>query len=319
MTRYGDVLEVSNSEVQSYMDCKRRWWLTYYRSLRVKREAPIGPLNIGSRTHKALEEGYSSPGREEALFKVLHETIEADYPKAIELGVVEQFEKECELVLIMLRGFVEWAAEEGLDAGWEVVSHERIVRSPILRIGTQDVLLKGKLDQIIRRLMDNSLWMRDWKTTVYKQPVLMAFGPQLKMYRLLLALTEPDAQVTGGQFVFLRKVRRTTRAEPPFYMTEDIHVNVAQMEAFWAQLLGVIGQLVETNFRLDAGEDHHKVVPPRPTRDCSWRCPYYAICDMFDDGSNVEGMLEALYERVDPYAYYDEDPDNKTNEEETAH
>jgi hypothetical protein len=318
VTRYGDVLEVSNSELQTFMDCGRRWWLTYYRSLRLKRgEAVVGPLSIGSRTHKALEEGYSTPGREEAMYKVLAQTIEEDYPKAVEAGVVDRFESECELVLIMLQGFAEWAAEEGLDAGWDVVSEERIVRSPTLRVGAQDVVLKGKLDQIIRRNLDDSLWMRDWKTTVYKEPVLIAFGPQIKMYRLLLSLTEPDAQVTGSQLVFLRKVKRSARAQPPFYMTEDIPVTRAEMEAFWRQLLGMLERLVYTTARLDEGWDHHGIVPPRQTRDCSWRCNYYAICDMFDDGSDVERMLGDLYERVDPYAYYDEDPDGteETTEE----
>jgi hypothetical protein len=310
VTRYGETLEISNSEVQTYMDCRRRWWLSYYRGLRLKAEAPVGPLSVGSRAHKALEQGYSTPGRGEAMFRVLAESIEADYPLAEELGVTEQFEKECELVLIMLEGFVEWAAEEGLDAGWEVLSEERIVRSPVLRVGAQDVVLKGKLDQIVRRDMDGSVWMRDWKTTMEKQPVMMAFKPQIKTYRLLLQLTEPDSRVSGAQIVFLRKVKRTTRAEPPFYMIEQVYVSDREMESFWTSILSVLRQIVDADAALSAGADHRQVAPPRPTRDCSWRCPFYAVCDMFDDGSDIERYLEDAYAVADPYAYYDEDPDN---------
>lgn len=314
MTRYGDVLEISNSEVRSYMDCKRRWWLTYIRSLRLRSVAPIGPLSIGGRVHKALEQGYSSPGREAELMRVLAESIEEDYPKAQAAGVLDQFESECELALIMLEGFVEWASEEGLDADWEVVRSEGVVRSPVLKMGPQEVLLKGKLDQVVRRMRDGSLWMRDWKTTPTMKPVMMAFGPQLKMYILLLSLTEPDAAVTGGQFVFLKKVKRTARANPPFYSVEPLTVSPKQMDAYWRQLTATINEMVETQLRLEAGGDHHALAPPRPTRDCSWMCPFYNICDMFDDGSRVEQLLEDAYEVYDPYAYYDEDPDDKAQE-----
>jgi RecB family exonuclease len=314
VSRYGNQLEISNSEAQAFLDCHRRWWLSYYRRLKPKYEAPIGPLSIGSRVHRALEEGYSSPGREEALWKVLAETIEADYALARELDCVEQFEKDCELALIMLQGFVQWASEEGLDAGWEVVSAERIVKAPAISVGGIDVVLKGKLDQMVRRDMDGALFMRDWKTTQTLKLVMMQFMPQLKMYLTLLALTEPDARVSGGQFVFLKKVKRTARAEPPFYLLHEEYVSPQQMSNFWDQTMGTLERMVEATLRLDAGESHHRLVPPRPTRDCSWRCPFYLCCDMFDDGSNVELYLEVNYEVTDPYAYYDDNPTKETPE-----
>lgn len=654
MTRYGDVIETSNSEIQTYMDCRRRWWLTYHRSLRLKREAPVGPLNLGSRVHRALEEGYSSPGREAEMRRVLAESIERDYPLAEELGVLDEFEKECELAVVMLEGFVDWASEEGLDAGWEVVHKEQIVRAPRMDFGGTPVVLKGKLDQVVRREHDGSLWMRDWKgqpldgvvhsplgprrmgdlsvddyvvggdgcptritatqdlgtvpcytvgfsdggslevtedhlwrllgngprpggllstkemlnlgvddaanrsqltkrwqvpvvepirqperdlpvdpyllglflgdghfrsgsgrasvcsaddeileyaeryckrprkqdersavstvilsddvrhklaslgleghlsytkfippqyfggsvsqrvallhglmdtdgscqktgrrpnakssfsttspylrdglvrlvrslgglakrgstlvgrvdgvdkadywavtvsmsrrpfrlqrkaevwtpvkverkvisiepsglkasrcirveaddglyvagwdyvvthnTTADKHPVLMAFGPQLKTYITLLSLTEPAARVSGAQLIFLRKVKRTSRAEPPFYMQEPVYVSTRELDSFWRQTVATLRRMVETVEALEAGGSHHELAPPRPTRDCSWRCPYYAACPMFDDGSDVERLLEELYVSVDPYAYYNEDPD----EEETT-
>jgi hypothetical protein len=201
-----------------------------------------------------------------------------------------------------------------MDAGWEVVSNERVVRSPALRIDLEDVVLKGKLDQIIRREADGALWMRDWKTTATMNPVMMAFGPQLKTYILLLQLTEPDARVSGGQFVFLKKVKRTARANPPFYSVVPLYVYGREMESFWAQTLGTLRRMVGTLHALERGESHLEHAPPRPTRDCEWRCPYYPICPMFDDGSDVERLLEDAYEVVDPYAYYEEDPDNKETE-----
>lgn len=306
MTRYGDDVEASNSEFQTFTDCGRRWWLSYYRGLKPLAEKPVGPLSIGSRVHRALEEGYSSPGRGEAAMSVLLDSLTEDYPKASQLGpeVLKQFQSEAELCVIMLEGFVQWASEEGLDAGWEVVAHERIVKASPMDIHGERVIFKGKLDQMIRRDMDGSLWMRDWKTTQTMTPVMMAFGPQLKMYLLLLALTEPDAQVSGGQFVFLKKVKRTARANPPFYSIEPFYVGPPEMESFFLSTMGTAKRMVETMQKLEAGGNPLELVPPRPTRDCSWRCPFYLACPMFDDGSNVEGYLEANYTSGDPYAYY---------------
>lgn len=310
MTKYGDTLEVSNSEIQSFNDCRRRWWLTYHRGLRPLEEKPVGPLAVGSRVHLALEHGYSTPGREEAARKVLAESIAEDYPKAVALGVEKEFLSEAELCLAVLEGFFVWASEEGLDAGWDVVEHERLVKAPPIRVSGQDVILKGKLDQVVRHEGTGQLWMRDWKTTATLKLLMLPFAPQLKTYLLLLQLTEPEAQVNGGVFVFLKKNKRTARAEPPFYLQETVYVSTTERENFWASTLGNLTRIVEATAALDRGEDHHRVVPARPTRDCSWRCPFVTCCEMFDDGSNVELYLEHNYRVSDPYEYYGIDEDN---------
>lgn len=314
MTRYGDDVEASNSELQAFLDCGRRWWLSYFRRLTLKQEAVVGPLSVGGRIHRVLEEGYSMDGAE-AAFKMLSDLLVTDYPIAAAMGadVLKKFESEAELCQIMLEGFVDWAAEEGLDAGWEVIAHERIVKTPPIEVHGTNVVLKGKLDQMVRRDMDGSVFMRDWKTTITSKPVMMAFAPQLKMYLLLLAMTEPDAQVSGGQFVFLRKVKRTARAEPPFFWVEPIYLSSVEMGNFFTQTVGTLERLVETTLRLEAGESHHELVPPRPTRDCSWKCPFFQACGLFDDGSDVERYLEDHYQSGDPYSYYDEDA-NKGDE-----
>jgi hypothetical protein len=306
--------EASNSEVQAYMDCRRRWKWSYYDRLRPRRERPVGPLALGSRVHKALEQGYSSPGREADMRRVLAETIEADYPLARELQVVDEFEKECELAIIMLEGFVEWAAEEGLDAGWEVVSHEQVVRSPPIRVGDAVVVLKGKLDQLVRREHDDSVWFRDWKTAQTLKVPTLHMDPQMRMYKLLLSLTEPDSQVSGGQYVMLRKVRRTASAKPPFYGIEEVRLSSTEMESFWMRLTGTLGDMVATRARLDAGEDDRSACPPRPNRDCAWRCPFFEACTMRDDGSHYERYLADRFEVGDPYDYYEENTTTEGDE-----
>lgn len=314
MTRYGDRLEISNSEVQSFLDCRRRWWLTYHRGLRLAAERPVGPLAVGSRVHLALEEGYSTPGREKAAMAVLARSVEEDYPRAVELGVEKEFLSEVELCVAVLEGFFVWASEEGLDAGWDVVAHERIVKTPPISVSGQDVVLKGKLDQTVRDERTGQLWLRDWKTTITLKLSMLQFKPQIKKYLLLLQMTEPETAVNGGVLVFLKKNKRTARAEPPFYMAEKIFVSTTERESFWKATVGILEQIVGATARLEAGEDHRSVVPARPTRDCDWRCPFVTCCEMFDDGSDVERYLADNYEAGDPYLYYGLDGEKETTE-----
>jgi hypothetical protein len=55
---------------------------------------------------------------------------------------------------------------------------------------------------------------------------------------------------------------------------------------------------------LDEGTAHQAIAYPRPSRDCTWKCPFYAVCPMFDDGSAAEEAIAEMFVESDPYAYY---------------
>ena len=52
-------IRISNSEIQTFKDCRRKWWLSYYRRLRPRTESKTGALALGSRIHQALDDYYS--------------------------------------------------------------------------------------------------------------------------------------------------------------------------------------------------------------------------------------------------------------------
>jgi hypothetical protein len=64
---------------------------------------------------------------------------------------------------------------------------------------------------------------------------------------------------------------------------------------------------------LDEGQDHHYVAYPRPSRDCKWKCNFFAVCPLFDDGSAAEHAITELYTVGDAYSYY-QSPEMKGNE-----
>ena len=115
----------------------------------------------------------------------------------------------------------------------------------------------------------------------------------------------------GGLFTLLKKVKRTANAKPPFYEQFEVRHNIFTMRAFWTRIHGTITDLMRTKTALDSGESHLAVAYPRPSQDCTWKCPFFAVCPLMDDGSAAEGMITNLFEVADPYAYYG-DADKKT-------
>ena len=73
------------------------------------------------------------------------------------------------------------------------------------------------------------------------------------------------------------------------------------------QLQGVLRDMYDTRQALLAGEDPQVYAYPNPTTECRWKCPFFSICPMFDDGSDVESAINDDYQTVNPYAYYGEE------------
>lgn len=295
-------LSVSNTEVQVFQHCRRKWWLQYYRRLRPMETSVVGALPLGSRVHKALERHYKHG---DDLIGTYDDLMRWDAATAAETGQdMTTLASEGELGRLMLEGFLQWSAEEGIDALYEIVGVEELLSTRML--GGQ-VEVKGKLDLRVRDRRDGSHLLRDWKTSA--QPTTYTkwahMNPQLLTYQMLDYLNTPESKrIAGGQFLLLKKVKRGPRARPPFYESLEIRHNVFTLRSFWTRLQGVLLTMFSVKQDLDGGKDHRAVVYPTPTRDCSWICPFFAVCPMFDDGSGAEDVLAANYIEVDPYDYY---------------
>lgn len=299
--------KVSNSEIQTFQRCRRKWWLTYVEGWRPK-PGPgtyIGPLALGSRVHKALElyykEGVDLLDTHAAL-------LDKDRKLLIDDGfATEKLDAEGELARIMLEGYLEWVSSEGLDADLVIIGVEQIMEHPIL---PGKVTLLGKIDLRIQRLRDDTRAVLDFKTSANFEDFTTTahMAPQLLTYMTLDHVNpESDAsgtRVDGGMYRLLKKVKRGPRAIPPFYKEMTVRHNVFTLRSFWRRLQGILTDLFDTRQALEAGEPHQFWAYPTPTRTCNWDCPFLKICPMFDDGSGVEDALDAEYVRADPYDYY---------------
>lgn len=307
---------LSNSEIQVFKDCRRKWWLNYYRRLMPKATQYTGALALGSRIHEALDQYYSSDG-EVGLLEAHAELVRKDLASlTADYRDTSDLESEAELGRIMLEGYLQWMDEEGIDANLEKISNEEIITMPLF---DGEVILQGKLDMRVRRKTDGVRMFRDFKTVGgsfadFANQAQM--NEQILTYMLLESAQnkEPGERSEGGIFTMLKKVKRTAAAKPPFFDQIEVRHNVFTMRAFWQRIHGTISDLMNVKKGLDAGGDPNFLAYPSPGKDCKWKCQFYTICPMIDDGSAAEAAIQQMYEVSDPYGYYGKDEEKKGSE-----
>jgi hypothetical protein len=301
-----DVVRLSNSELQTFKDCRRRWWFTYYRRLQPKYKDATGALALGTRIHAALDEYYTlGTPLLEAHQKLVNSEKEA---LLVDFRDVSELEKEAELGHIMLDGYLQWMEEEGIDADLEMISTEETIIAPLFN---GEVELQGKLDMRVRRKSDGVRMFRDFKTvggSLSDFANLAPMNEQIMTYMLLEQSKDKDGERSdGGIFTMLKKVRRSAAARPPFYDQIEVRHNIFTLRSFWDRIHGTIADLMRVRTALDKGENPAFHAYPSPSRDCKWKCKFYSVCTLVDDGSAAEQALSEMFVEADPYAYYGEE------------
>jgi hypothetical protein len=313
-------LLISNSEIQTWKDCRRKWWLVYYREMAPRRdqEDPTGARQLGIRIHIALGAMYQDGLNPVEVLRSIYAEDEAALTAAQRTDRVTALRKEYDLALAMIEGYVEWVAETAVDEGLELVATEDVIEVPGSVPG---VTLRGKLDARFVRKVDRARLFLDHKTVgdLTTPQRILPMDEQMKFYHLLEQLDgmyrgvskEKQWRTDGALYNMLRKVKRTATAKPPFYERVEVRHNRAVIESTWKRVHKVCEEIVAAHSALDAGADHQYVCPPRPSRDCTWKCDFQPICAMFDDGSNVEGLMDEYYEHRDPHERYAKEDEEK--------
>lgn len=317
-----ELLRISNSEIQSWKSCRRKWYLSYYRELGLSKVemGPVGARQLGTKVHIALCALYESHANPVDVINDLYaEDIEV-FKDAGMGDKIDDLKKEQDLAKAMVEGYTEWIAETGADEGIELDAAETVIEVPMP--GVEGVVLRGKLDQRVVRKTDGARLFLDHKTVgdLLTPQRLLPLDEQMKFYHLLEKLDslhktgdEPPWRTDGGLYNMLRKVKRTAAAKPPFYGRAEIHHNDTALRTMFVRVSRVVMEILDARQALDAEKPssdpdyiptHHYVVPPRPSRDCTWSCDFFAVCPMFDDGSNVEGLLDEYFVHVDPHERY---------------
>lgn len=298
-------IAISNSEIRTFQQCPRRWYLSYYRGLTPKKEmqSPIGDAQLGARVHLALELYYGYGYEIETTLPIIYRRVINDYPDDEDV-----IRKEQDLALSMITGYLEWVAENGTDEGLTLISTEEEIVVPSGIVGVE---FRAKLDQRVRRDVDGARLFRDFKTTgsLAHSTTMLHLDAQMRFYAMLdwidarrQGMNAP--RVVGGMWIMLRRSKRTAQAKPPFYGVEEIRFNRDELISTWIKSNALAQRIRDTRHMLDDAVDHRAAAPSNPDKDCTWRCAFVQVCPLMDDGSDSERALRDLYDTHDPYGYY---------------
>jgi len=300
---------ISNSEMGTFRRCKRKWYLGQYRSLDKKKKDIGGPLRTGTIVHSALQAYYESPTFNPSAATRRLAALRKEEPRDQDGNEYPESIKSFRMADSVVRGYIEWVAETGYDSDFETVAAELPLQAPS---PVEGVDLIGKVDLLGRRMNSDTYRIRDFKTVASLVTPLatLHLDRQLKLYHLLLKAVHPEWVSDGTEWMMLRKTLRTGKAEPPFYASYEVHHSDAELEIFWQQIFGEISEIMRAEERLNAGESHQIVAPPSPRNECAWDCPFLALCGPLDDPrSDVDYLLDSLYEHHDSLSRYEKDPE----------
>lgn len=298
------MISVSQSELRTFRDCKRRWYLTYYLGLKRREESPVSDANLGTRVHLALEKYYWGSYDPIQVLDIQYDAAEAEYED--NEYYFKDLKKERKLAKVMVEGYLEWVAETGVDEDIEVISAEEDLRVPGPIEGTE---LRAKMDLRIRRKSDGARLFLDHKTKASFQNAqrVLHIDGQMRFYALLEKLDGRDEFTDGGLYNLLRRVSRTARAKPPFYAREECRYTIHDLRSEWLRTAKQLSELVALRAALDAGGDHQYHAYSSPTMDCAWKCSFFHMCALMDDGSRWKDMASNEFVTGDPYSYYNND------------
>lgn len=297
------MLRVSPSEIAKFMRCRRHWALTYHFKWGVDpmKTKPISAALLGTRIHAAMEAYYGYGIDPVSALAAIYDEARHQRP-----DYTAELTGEQDWGTIMVAGYLEWAAEHGLDEEHEVVATERELETAILLANGEMAIVTGKLDQIVRRRMDGAIQLRDWKTvgTLGKVDTIL-LDPQMRIYSALLTIASEGMRVDGALYTMMLRSKRTARATGPFYEQVHVRYNGHEHMNMLTRLKGVLSDMERVTRQLNTGVDHRLAAYPNPLPDrCAWDCPFAQVCPMFDDGSRVDDALNANFvANADPYGY----------------
>lgn len=297
----------TNSEFQTFKQCKRKWYLGNYRKLATRSRYLSKPLNVGTLVHEAVRVFYRGNSDVAATLAWLEKQKAIDIDQAF-LADRAQVQDAHELARAVVEGYIWWLENTGADHKLIIEAVEKAyeVDGPVP--GTK---LLAKIDMLGRDIQTGDLVLVDHKTLDAFARVVptLNLNEQGPYYALIRSIAEPDAKpVTKIVWNLMRKVKRGPKSKPPYFAREEIYVTPAMLDRMWQQIYGQIHDIHEAERRLDSGESHQVVAYPTPSQDCSWKCQFFGVCGLLNDpASDAEDVLAYEFEVVDPLKRYAED------------
>lgn len=294
------MLDVTYSDIQSFLTCRRSWYWSYVQDFRAP-EKRTGALALGTRVHKSLEFYYRGNGDPVAEHDRL---AREDLEYLEEYGYEWDVEKLYEDMIVgrnCVEGHQEWLEETGEDARYEIEAVEKVISAEII----PGVRLKSKVDLLFRDKENDFLVVNDWKTHggwgSAREKLERSW--QHTTYQIVAAEQYPDEIIGGACYTVMTKMKRIKSKKSS--LVERFSVPSAQRtaERRTPMLKQICADILETIERSEMEGDRH--IYPTPGEHCRW-CEFKAPCLLTDDSPlAAKGLLEDKFTRGKKHARYD--------------
>lgn len=317
----GGLRLVRNSEIKTYKRCRLRWDWSY--NLHLEPSQSASALRFGELVHGALERWYI-PGRKrgphpaKTFIKLYQKQLERLTRLRMKKG--DDWIDADELGVAMLKHYVE---HYGTDDHIEIVAPEMPFKVRL----APDVVSVGKLDAVYRDLSTGRLGIIDHKTaasigtghlTLDEQAgTYFAVAPSFLRWKGIL---EPNEDLSVITYNFLRKAVPDQRpfkwsmhkgVRKKLYCNKDGSVSKSQppdyfhREPVWrgeADRKEIIGRIISTSREMQRARDGELEIIKNPTDRCQFDCQFKDPCELHEQGSDWEEMLDMAYVEWDPYS-----------------
>jgi len=258
------------SEFSTYKRCPMKHHFAYEELLETKGRKPA--LWVGTGVHEGLAAHYSGKdGVKAAATWVLDEKlrIKSENPDLWEEDA-EKLNKDGDLVVAMVQGWIDHVQEKGLDHGIKVLEVEKEFCIPILtpRGNKSRAQFAGKIDGLVK--WNGNYWLTEHKTA---KAVGDSYVQQLKLDEQIGCYSyaiqrELDIKIAGCIYNILRKQMPGPRVKAPLFYREFVYRN--------EQELAEIGERLYWSYREITRPGRYPLL--NPSQMACRGCPFWSLC-----------------------------------------
>lgn len=280
--------KVSNSEVSTFLHCKRKYWYEYMMDLEPKVHSE--PITKGVMIHAILEQYY--------LAKMDGESEDECRTQAFAPLADAAREQDADLLdLAKTRVLVQQYFDhyEEIDQRYEVIAVETKLIVPLI----DDVLaLAGTIDAIFQDKEDGTIIPVDHKSSYnFWTDAQLAIGGQFTKYVFGLRSRGYDID----RFMVNQIRTREMKAGNEFFRRAWVRPSENKIRAVMAQHLMVGAEIIEFRQKAEKAD----AIPIFDKYRCS-NCPFLEICDSDSEGAPTEYLIEQGFQQRKNYGYQDD-------------
>lgn len=322
---------IRSHERITYKRCPRKWYWAWRMGL-VPKAVSFGPLELGNWMHAALANWYGKGfQRVGELAKHLDSAANRAMEEAYK-APSHVLDKASEIATLGVEVAQAYERHYGEDEGVYVLGSEVPLNFDISEGGRIIATHRLKPDLVFRD-PDGGVWLMEHKTAAQISTTHLSIDDQARPYGVMseralrkkgiikahqefkgiiynfLRKALPDLRETNAKGQYLNKDGSVSKRQPsPQFVRHRVTLSrkakVRTLRAIQHETLYIT--LVAEKLRNK--EIHWTSLPHTPHKSCPKLCPFFSICEMTENGLDIQPVVKAMFTRRNPYLYDEENP-----------